>query len=62
MELKLNIKMDNAAFGAYPNDEAARILKAIALEVQYGATDGSARDINGNAVGVWVIGHDDEGH
>jgi hypothetical protein len=55
MKLKLEIKMDNAAFEDHPGSEVARILRDFADTIEevpmpVGSSE-SLRDINGNTVG-----------
>lgn len=49
----LTIDIDNAAFDPDPTAELARILRQTAARVEAGATNGAARDINGNRVGTF---------
>tara|TARA_R110002153_G_scaffold79279_2_gene202398 strand:- start:95 stop:283 length:189 start_codon:yes stop_codon:yes gene_type:complete len=56
MEANLKIKMDNAAFGEYPNHELARILRELAKRAEmcgFTLVGGHfpAIDLNGNRVG-----------
>jgi len=55
MKLKLEIKMDNAAFDEEGGDgwhyEAARILRDAADKIENGESEGNLRDFNGNLVG-----------
>ncbi len=57
MKLKVEIKMDNAAFeDGNAQDEAARILLNIVRKLQQGNdTEGTLFDVNGNRVGQWSI-------
>lgn len=61
MKLKIEINMDNAAFGGDQFDrgaEAAKILEEFADKIAEGAmprTSGPLRDSNGNLVGTWSI-------
>lgn len=52
---RLEIDTENDAF--YPwTTEVARLLRLAAEDIENnGSTDGSFRDVNGNAVGVWSI-------
>jgi hypothetical protein len=56
---KLEFATDNAAFGDDPGaelgTEVARILRAVADEVESGVTSGVAKDYNGNTVGAWLL-------
>lgn len=50
--LKIEIKLDNAAFdGLNPEVEAVRILRKLANDYELGLTDRPLKDINGNTVG-----------
>jgi hypothetical protein len=51
----LTMQTDNDAFSEHEPDEVARILKEIAYKLEGGETNGDCRDINGNAVGAWVL-------
>jgi hypothetical protein len=60
MKMTVEIEMDNAAFEDNQGGEAARILRAVASDVQdsptlSGTVGGVLRDANGNAVGKWDI-------
>ncbi len=58
MKLKIEIAMDNAAFGDNPSDRGAEIrqvLQSIPTRVEFGYTEGNLRDTNGNTVGTWKI-------
>lgn len=56
MKFTLSFDMDNAAFeGDNAGTEAARILRQVAAGVENGATEGKARDLNGNTVGSWEV-------
>jgi hypothetical protein len=51
-KFKLEIKMDNAAFGDSPELELSRILELLAEDVADGVCETySIRDVNGNTVG-----------
>ena len=55
MKIKIEIKTDNAAFETVPGIEAARILRAIANNLEDWTGDkfeDNLRDINGNTVGT----------
>jgi hypothetical protein len=55
----LEFDTDNAAFtdGEMPTygTECARILRAIAEQLERGSTGGAAVDVNGNTVGRWEL-------
>jgi hypothetical protein len=52
----LSFRTDNAAFAEdFPGLEAARILTEIAWQLRNGATEGHARDANGNRVGDFAL-------
>jgi hypothetical protein len=60
MELKITIKLDNAAFEKAPSCdiEASRILQEFAKSLYFCQLEegkGNLRDINGNKVGEWEI-------
>lgn len=55
MELKLNMKMDNAAFTEGPGHEAARIIREAASNLENGTHKGPLVDINGNKVGSFEV-------
>jgi hypothetical protein len=55
MELQINIKMDNAAFGENGETEAARILRRLAEDMEkytLSYKDWVLMDANGNKVGT----------
>ena len=55
MELQINIKMDNAAFGENGEMEAARILRRLAKDMEkytLSYKDWVLMDANGNKVGT----------
>lgn len=59
-QFKLYIDIDNDAFAPNPQDEIARILKAIADKIQNASQDTisfyqTIYDINGNDVGRYAI-------
>ena len=57
MKLKIEFAMDNAAFDP-PCEEAARILREIADDIQNGKWNRPVMDLNGNQVGECrVRGH-----
>ena len=58
MEFKLNINMDNAAFGEFPEYELSRLLKVCATEVENGMHAAGVVDYNGNRVGEFEIVQD----
>ena len=58
MGFRLEFSTDNAAFADDARGEVARVLRDIAARIERGATDGLARDINGNMVGGWRLGDD----
>ena len=53
--ITIKIKMENAAFGNWPHDELARILKNVASDAECGSYPEIIRDINGNQVGKLTI-------
>jgi hypothetical protein len=54
--LKIEIETDNAAFAVgRPNEECARILRAIAEKLEHGRDAGNCIDANGNKVGTWEV-------
>lgn len=55
MKAKIEIKMDNAAFGDDPNAELARILRELAEQAENGLRIRTLFDINGNRVGRFEI-------
>ena len=59
MQMKIELSMDNAAFGEAPGMEAARILRELADRIEYDilAPDMFVplRDVNGNRVGQTEI-------
>ena len=64
MDITITINTDNAAFGEWPEQEAARILAALANKIRtemdfsdkrVGANEFSLRDINGNTVGKMEV-------
>ena len=62
MRFRLTIDTDNAAFDEHPAFELARLLMAVAAEVE--APHGHTRsilDINGNRVGSWKWWEPEEG-
>lgn len=55
-EFRLIIGTDNAAFeGEWRGNEVARILRAVADQVEEGSTVGQTRDVNGNEVGAYTF-------
>lgn len=46
---------ENAAFEENPEEETASVLRRIADDVRNGATEGVARDSNGNTIGRWSL-------
>ena len=50
---KLEAKTSNAAFETMPAYELARILRAVAVKLERGETDGAVMDGNGQKVGTW---------
>lgn len=59
--VRIEFATDNAAFEEAPATEAARILKAIARQIETGAAfDGTIYDINGNRVGAWSMDEPEE--
>ena len=67
MKAKIEVEMDNAAFGEYPQDELRRILLSICEDIDNGFSlrgnqwledsprARTLRDSNGNRVGQLVI-------
>ncbi len=56
MRFTLNFDMDNAAFEDDDGfDEAARIVREIAIKLQHGNPAGKCVDVNGNVVGEYSI-------
>lgn len=52
---EIKFSTDNAAFMDDPAEEVASILRGIATDIENGAKDGIAMDINGNKVGEWSL-------
>ena len=50
-KVEITIETDNDAFQPAPNIELARILREIAINLEYNAEREIIRDINGNTVG-----------
>jgi len=50
---KLEAKTGNAAFEDRPAAELARILRAVAVKLERGETEGAVMDGNGQKVGAW---------
>ncbi len=59
MAFAMDIQTDNAAFEE-PGPEIARILRAIADEVENGNEYADIHDTNGNTVGRWLLGDAEE--
>lgn len=55
MAFSLKIKTGNEAFADDPAIELARILRRVADRIEVGETDGKCMDVNGNAVGAFVL-------
>jgi len=59
MEIKINIKMGNSAFGdgclTEASQELARILKVLAHRAEHGVVETTCVDHNGNTVGHMVL-------
>lgn len=55
MKMTVEMDMDNAAFGGYPEGEASRILREAAERVYQGDGVVILRDVNGNIVGKLEI-------
>lgn len=57
--LKVEIRMEGAAFADGGNEELARILRKLADRLTYGTYDeddyGGLVDINGNTCGGWTL-------
>lgn len=51
MEIKIRIKIVNAAFQDMPEYEVARMLRELADKLESGRQPGKLLDLNGNAVG-----------
>jgi hypothetical protein len=56
---KIEFATDNAAFDDDGAGEVARILRAVADQVEAGGGQGQARDYNGNTVGQWSLTEDE---
>ncbi len=54
--LKIEVEPNNAAFADDPEGELARILRDIAKRIENGESQGTVRDLNGNAVGWFERG------
>jgi len=60
MSFRLEFETGNAAFGDQPAIEVARLLRQTADGVAGGFKSGPVADINGNTVGSWYLGEDDQ--
>jgi hypothetical protein len=54
----MKFETDNFAFEEDLLPECAETLREIANQIDFGATDGIIRDMNGNTIGKWKIGPD----
>lgn len=60
MKLKLELKMDNAAFAEDMYGEASRIMEEVVKCLDSWEDKGELRDANGNNVGFYEITEEDE--
>ena len=56
--IRMLIDTQNAAFGDYPNDEVARILRRLSDQIADGDFPVKLIDTNGNTVGYLLIEED----
>jgi len=62
MKFSLKIDMDNAAFhdGSEYSNELIRLIEVVQSRIKLGLDAGNLRDINGNHIGCWFIGEEDD--
>ena len=59
MQLKININLDNEAYGDLLGWELGENLQYVIERIGHGIQDGSIYDTNGNKTGYWRITNED---